>query len=83
MLKQNQYVPLPEPFEIISIWAVTNGFLDDIEIEKITQFEKDLHQFIGRNYQKLITTLENGEKLSESVVETLEKALKEFKKINN
>ncbi|MEK9176639.1 MAG: F0F1 ATP synthase subunit alpha [Patescibacteria group bacterium] len=81
MLKQPQYSPLTEAYEILSIWAVTNGFLDDIKIDDIGRFEQELHKFVKRSHEKLITTLSNGEKVNESTTKELEKALTAFKKV--
>lgn len=81
ILKQGQYIPLPEPYEILSIWAVTNGFLDDVQLSEVGRFEKELHTFVKRNHPKVITILESGEKINEKVTPDLEKALKDFKKI--
>jgi F-type H+-transporting ATPase subunit alpha len=81
ILKQSQYQPLPEIYETLSIWAVTNGFLDDIEIDKIGKFETDLHTYAKRSHTKLLNKLESGEKINDDTAKVLEKALKEFKKI--
>jgi len=81
ILKQPQYSPLPEEFEVLGIWAVTNGYLDDIELESVGRFEKELHSFVKRNHPKLLTTIKSGEKINENTTKDLEKVVKEFKKI--
>lgn len=81
ILKQPQFSPLPEEFEVISIWAVTNGYLDDIELENVGKFEKELHSYIKRNNPKILTSIKSGEKVNETLAKDLEKALKDFKKI--
>lgn len=81
ILKQGQYQPLAEPYEVLSIWAVTNGYLDDVSVVDVGRFEKELHQFVKRTYLKLITSLSDGEKLTEAITGNLEKAVREFKKI--
>ncbi|MBI2621716.1 MAG: F0F1 ATP synthase subunit alpha [Candidatus Levybacteria bacterium] len=80
ILKQGQYQPLEEPYEVLSIWAVTNGHLDDISVEKIGKFERDFHQFVKRNNPKIITVLSSGDKLSEATSKELEKIITQFKK---
>ncbi len=80
ILIQPQYSPLQEPFEILSIWAVTNGYLDDIPVEKISQFEEKLHEFVKRSHQDVVKILSNGEKVNEDTSKKLEKVLIEFKK---
>lgn len=80
ILKQPQYQPLPEAFEIISIWSVTNGFLDDIPLESIENFEEELHAYMKRHHAKLVQILSKGEKIAEEINQQLKKALEEFKK---
>jgi F-type H+-transporting ATPase subunit alpha len=81
ILKQGQYQPLAEALEVISIWAVTNGHLDDVPLEKVGKFELDLHSFIKREYPKLLTTLAAGDKPDEGTLKEMEKAVTEFKKL--
>lgn len=80
ILIQPQYSPLPEPLEVISIWAVNNGYLDDVPVEKISDFESKLHQFVLRSHPEIIKLLSTGEKVSEEVSRKLEKIITEFKK---
>lgn len=81
MLKQQQYHPLPEAFEIMSIWAVTNGFTDDIPVAGILLFEKEFHDYVKVHDKKLIDTLSNGQKVSPEVTEQLKKVAVAFKKV--
>ena len=80
ILKQPQYNPLAEPFEILSIWAVTNGYLDDVAVELVGKFEKEFGDFVRRNYPKVIVELANGKKVNEELAKQMEKAISEFKK---
>lgn len=81
ILKQPQYQPLEEPFEVLSIWAVTRGHLDDIPVEEVGRFEKEYHAFMKRSYKKIIEALGKGEKINDKLEKELEKAILEFKKI--
>jgi F-type H+-transporting ATPase subunit alpha len=81
ILKQPQYEPLGEPLEVLSLWAVVNGFTNDIKVESIRKFEKEYHEYIKTNSPKIIEELSKGEKISESITKQLEKTLSAFKKI--
>lgn len=81
MLKQGQYQPLGEPYEILSIWSVTNGYLDNVPLTDVGRFEKELHAFVKRSNPKLLTLLASGEKVKEEATKELEKVLKDFKKV--
>ncbi len=80
ILKQSQYQPLSEAYEVISIWTITNGLVDDISVEDIQRFEKELHDYVTSHASKLIEKLSTGEKLNEETTKLLEKTIKEFKK---
>ena len=80
VLKQHQYSPLPETLQIISIWAVGNGYMNDVPVEQIGQFEKELHSYVESNNKKLIERLGNGKKLDEEATEELKKIVEKFKK---
>jgi F-type H+-transporting ATPase subunit alpha len=60
LLKQDQYKPMPVADQIISIYAGTHGFLDDVPVEKVRQFEEDLLHYVAHHHpdvRKEITTL--------------------------
>ncbi|MBI4079600.1 MAG: F0F1 ATP synthase subunit alpha [Candidatus Levybacteria bacterium] len=80
VLKQPQYQPLPEPLEIISIWAVANGLLDEIPVDEIQIFEERLHQYVQTHNKKLLEKLAAGEKINDETAKTLKKAVEDFKK---
>jgi len=81
ILKQPQYNPLPEALEYLSIWVVTNGFLDDVAIEDVLRFETEYHEFMKRKNQKLLDELSVGQKPNEDLIKRIEKSAQEFKKM--
>jgi F-type H+/Na+-transporting ATPase subunit alpha len=81
ILKQPQYQPLAESLEYLSIWIVTNGILDDIPVDKVQKFEKEYHQFMKNNHQKILNTISTGNKLTDELNAQIEKASTEFKKL--
>lgn len=80
ILKQPQYSPLTENLEVLSIYAVTSGLMDDISIELFQRFEKELHDFAKRRFPKILETLSTGEKPTEQTLSQIKKAVEEFKK---
>lgn len=81
ILKQPQFHPLSEPLEIIGIWAVVNGYTDDVPVDQIQRFEEELHEYLQSREKKLIEELESGEKPSEKTTKMMKEALEGFKKI--
>ena len=82
ILKQLQYRPLNVAEQIVSIYALNNGFFDDIEINKIFQIENKLIQFMNNLYKELLEKLSNGN-WEDKTVKELDNAIKAFDKEGN
>ena len=71
LLKQPQYSPYPVEEQVVSIWAGTNGKLDEVPVEDILRFERELLDYLGRNTE-VLSTLRDTNVLSDETVATLE-----------
>ena len=81
ILKQPQYQPFSEAWEIVSIALVTNGILDDVPTADITKFEKEFRPYLEKHDKKLLETFSAGkEKVSPESIKQLEKVATDFKK---
>lgn len=80
VLKQPQYVPMPLDKEITILYAVTNGHLDDVPLEKIAAFEQDLHRFMETNHPKITQRILTDKEIKPETEEMLKSAISEFKK---
>ena len=78
ILKQPQYQPMPWVDQAISIFAATNGFLDDQPINKLGKFESEFLTFIQNNKADLRKSIEEKEMIDETVETELKSALNEF-----
>ena len=83
ILKQPQYQPCDELSEILSIFAVTSGFFDNINVDKIAEVERSLTQYIKKTYPETIKKLSVNAKIDDVLTAELEKEILEFKSINN
>lgn len=83
ILKQPQYFPLDEISEILSIFAVTSGLFDDIEIDKISGAARQMVDYVKKTYPDSIKKLSTGSKIDDNLKNELENNIKSFKKINN
>ena len=81
LLKQPQYQPLPEWKEIVSMWAVNNGYMNDIPVDDVVRFEKELHEYVEANAKKLIERLSDGKKLDDAANDEIKKVVEKFKKV--
>jgi F-type H+-transporting ATPase subunit alpha len=78
LLRQPQYSPYPVEEQVVSIWAGTNGKLDDIEVEDILRFESELLGHLRRNTKVLDTLRESGQ-LSDDTVAEIASEIDKFK----
>lgn len=79
LLKQNQYAPMDVYDQIISIFAGSNGFLDDLPLASVLEFEKQMLQHIHSQHPDLYETLQKEKKISDETKEALKKAIADFK----
>ncbi len=80
LLKQPQYTPYPVEDQTVSIWAGTNGFLDEVPVPDVLRFEQEFLDYLRRN-TKILTTIGETEKLEDDTVAELEKEIEHFKKM--
>ena len=78
LLKQPQYSPYPVEEQVVSIWAGTNGKLDEVPVEDILRFEREFLDYLGRNTE-VLSTLRDTNVLSDETVATLETEVDKFK----
>lgn len=79
LLKQPQYTPYPVEEQVCSIWAGTNGYLDDIPTDKVLQFEKDWLDYL-RNEDSILNEIKEKGAWPDELVARLETAVKDFRK---
>lgn len=79
ILKQPQYMPMPVEEQVVVIFAAINGFLDDLDVKVIRDFEAGLHNYMRTNYAQLFATIRKEGKLSDTTTEELKKAIDCFK----
>ena len=79
VLKQTQFVPVSLERQVMMLYAVINGYLDDIPVDKIAAFEADFYRFMESSYSALAKNIAATKDLSKEAEETLKKAIVEFK----
>ncbi len=77
ILKQDQYSPLRISQQIAIIYAAINGFLDNVEVNKVRAFEKELFSIIQMEHADVLDQLENEKVLTDEIKSKIESALKE------
>ncbi|MFS0730719.1 F0F1 ATP synthase subunit alpha [Curtobacterium sp. 1P10AnD] len=79
LLKQPQYSPYPVEEQVVSIWAGTNGKLDEVPVSDVLRFESELLEHLRRN-SDVLTTLRETNQLSDETVAAMDREIDAFTK---
>ncbi len=79
LLKQGQYTPMPVADQVISIYAGVNGFLDDVRVSQIRQFEEDLLRYVAQHHPQIRKDLTTKAKIDEALATELKQIIITFK----
>lgn len=79
ILKQLQFVPMTLENQVMILYAVINGYLDDIPVSKVAAFEADFHRFMEASYSQIGGNIAREKDISAETEEALKKAIAEFK----
>jgi len=80
LLKQPQYDPFPMEQEVVSIWAGTNGHLDDVPVEDVSRFESEFLESLKRNNAGILDAIRETRDLSDDTAATLKDAIQQFRR---
>ncbi len=79
ILKQPQYTPMAVEQQVLTIYAATNGYLDDVEVSRVREWESQFHQFVAARFPQITEKLRTEKVLSKDTETDLKKAIDEFK----
>jgi F-type H+-transporting ATPase subunit alpha len=78
VLKQGQFAPAPVEEQVLSIWAVTNGHMDDVPVDEVSRFEEELVDFVRTRHGDLLRGIrESGALPDGDALEAAVSAMKE------
>ena len=80
LLKQPCYSPMEASDQVISIFAASEGYADDVEVKDIAAFETALIPYVNKHYPELRGEILSGKKLSKESLEKLRVVIEDFKK---
>jgi F-type H+-transporting ATPase subunit alpha len=78
LLKQGQYVPMAVEKQVASIFAGTNGYLDEIPLEQVQRFEKEFLELLDLKHADLLQAIAEKKDLTEEISTRLKGLLREF-----
>jgi F-type H+-transporting ATPase subunit alpha len=79
IFKQPQYSPIPVEVQVAVIWAVQNGYVDDVAVEHVKEFQTKLTEFVTTRKPELLLKIGKEKKLSEALTSELKAATDQFK----
>src|SRR5438874_11491601 len=80
ILKQPQYQPVPVEQQVMIIFAATNGYLDDIPLDKVKEAEANFHLFMSSNHPEIGRFIAETKDLSDETAQALKSAIEEWKR---
>ena len=78
LLKQGQFVPMPVEKQVVSLFAGTNGFLDEVPLEHVARYEKELLELMDLKYVDLLGAIAGTKDLGADITEKLKGILGQF-----
>ncbi len=79
LMKQPQYSPLNIAEMAVSLFAVDQGYIDDVEVGKVVQFESAMHDFMRSQYKDLLDKINSTGDYDDAIESALRKAIEDFK----
>jgi F-type H+-transporting ATPase subunit alpha len=77
-LKQGRYAPVADELQSVLIYAVSEGYAKNIDVEDMERFEKELYSFFETEKAAVLLKVKNSKKLDDALRQELDKALAEF-----
>jgi F-type H+-transporting ATPase subunit alpha len=81
ILKQPQFEPMPVEEQVAVIFAATNGFVDDLAVERLYDFERGFLDFMRSRKASILATIREKKAMDKETEESLRAAIKEFKEM--
>ncbi len=79
VLKQGQYQPMPVELEVAVLWVATNGFLEDVAVDDVREFEKAFIEYMRTAKPEILSTIATEKSLSDDTIAKLRAASEAFK----
>jgi F-type H+/Na+-transporting ATPase subunit alpha len=78
VLKQGQYQPMPVEHQVAIIYALTNGFLDPVDLEQVRTWERDFHTYLRTQHAGVMQTIRDERALSDETENALRTAIERY-----
>lgn len=72
---------MPVENQVVILYAATKGYLDDIEIKRVKEFENEFHKYLRASRKDVLEGILKGKELTEDIEAKIKSAIEEFKKL--
>jgi F-type H+-transporting ATPase subunit alpha len=79
LFKQIQYNPIPVEQQVATLWAMQNGYLDPVPVDRVKEFQLKLQDYLDTRKEGLLASIRDKKQLDEDLEAQLKAALDEFK----
>ena len=79
LFKQKQYNPIPVEEQVAVMWAMQNGYLDPVPVERVKEFQIKLQDYLQTRKESLLAAIRDKKQLDEELESQLKSALEDFK----
>ena len=79
LFKQSQYKPIPVEFQVIILWTMQNGLLDDVAVERVKDFQNKITDFLSTRKPALLEKVRTEKAINDALAAELKAAVTEFK----
>ncbi|MEZ4830739.1 MAG: F0F1 ATP synthase subunit alpha [Caldilineaceae bacterium] len=78
ILKQPQYQPMQLDKQVMSLFAVTNGYLEAVPVDQVKTWERDMHAYMDANHPEIGQSISRSKQITDDMIDSLRLALEDF-----
>ncbi len=79
LFKQDQYNPIPVELQVAVLWAMQNGYLDDVDVDRVKDFQNDLMEYLTTRKEELLAKIVEEGQVTDEIKDGLTSAVEEFR----
>ena len=83
LFKQNQYSPQSLEVQVATLFAMQNGYVDDVPVDKVKDFQAKMEEFLTTRKEAVMAKIREQQVLSDEIVDELKAAIEDFKSTYN
>lgn len=82
ILKQDQYQSMEMEKQVAVMWALTNGYLDQVRVEKVKDWEREFLKYLEESGKEVLKEIKEKKDLEDTLIEKIKQLVEDFEKVN-